>query len=228
MLGHEPWRHRSIYSAIVAFGSIFNDLKFKRDERQIEVPLRYISQDRGEGRRKDEARTQPDFWQNVPRMSYWIPDAPQYQPDRNRNQLGKVRAPQTGSDERTFFYTPAPFTLPIEASIITKYEDDMWQIQEQILPFFRPEYTVSVYEPTGGSIDIPFTLSGTNLMHEFEGMMDEPSRRIEWTLNFDALIYLWGPERRSKIITQTQIDLEKETDDGVYQLVEQFYVPEGE
>lgn len=220
MLGHDPWRHRTIYSAIVAFGSIFNGLQFKRDDRNIEVPVRYVSQDKGEARRKEQVGTMPDFWQIVPRMSYWISDAPQYSAERNRNQLNKIRVQSDDDEERSFFYYPAPFIMTFEANILTRYEDDMWQIQEQVLPFFRPDYTVSVYDPTEGTIDIPFTLTGSNLMHDMESGADEPVRRLEWTMTFDALIYLWGPEQRSKVIRRVDVDLEEEYESDTYRVVE--------
>lgn len=213
MLNFPPFYHKTIKSAIVAFGSIFNDVKILRTNendgttKEIEIPLRYISQEKGYARTRDDFGPQPDFWQIVPRMSFWIPDAPEYLSDRNLNQLNKIKMP-AADGEAPYYFSPAPFKLTFEMNILTKYEEDMFQIIEQILPFFRPDWTVSVYTTDGQSIEIPFTLESSTWDMEFEGAMEEERRRPEATLTFSAIVYMYGPERTNSVIHRVDIDLE--------------------
>ena len=39
---------------------------------------------------------------------------------------------------------PVPYNMDFDLSIITKLNDDMLQIVEQILPYFQPAYTLTV------------------------------------------------------------------------------------
>ena len=41
-------------------------------------------------------------------------------------------------------YMPVPYNMNFELSIYTKINDDMLQIIEQILPYFQPEYSLTV------------------------------------------------------------------------------------
>ena len=41
-------------------------------------------------------------------------------------------------------YTPVPYNMNFELAIFTKLNDDMLQIVEQILPYFQPQYNMTV------------------------------------------------------------------------------------
>lgn len=223
MLGNQAYYHKSIKSAIVAFGSIFDDLTLSRAKndgqntvQNIDVPIRYISQDKGVARRRDDVELQPTFWQTVPRMSFWLPDSPAYAPEMNLNKLGSI---STGDGK---LYSPAPYRLPIEANLITKHEEDMFQLIEQILPFFRPSYTVSVHTPSGDPLDIPFTLESSSVELDPEGAADENKRQILATLSFEAIIHMYGPV----YTTGTGIIKEVDIDVGYDNLQDDFVLDE--
>lgn len=215
MLGHQPFYHKSIKSAIVAFGSIFQDLTLSRDKgdgttQDIDVPIRYVSQDRGDARRRDDIDTQPTFWQTVPRLSFWLPDAPAYAGEFNLNKLASAPT----SEGR--LYSPASYRLPIEANLVTKHEEDMFQLLEQIMPFFRPSYTVSVYTPAGSPLDIPFTLESSSVELDAEGGSEDLKRQILATLNFDAIIQMYGPVHTAHVIDLVEIDVGYDNLQGDY------------
>jgi hypothetical protein len=52
---------------------------------------------------------------------------------------------------------PAPYNLDISMYVITKTQEDALQIIEQILPYFNPEYTLSVkvIPETNTVLDVP-------------------------------------------------------------------------
>ena len=89
---------------------------------------------------------------------------------------------------------PVPYNMEFELAIMTKLNDDMLQIIEQILPYFQPAYTMSVnlVESIGEKRDIPVTLESINMDDDYEG--DFTTRRaLVYTLRFSAKTYLFGP-----------------------------------
>jgi len=107
---------------------------------------------------------------------------------------------------------PSTYKLSFELSIISKTSDDGLQILEQILPFFQPEYTVTVYEiDKNFRTDMPFTLTSVNLSDDYEG--DFSSRRsIIYTLSFETTINYFGPYNdKSSIIKSTKSNLSDST-----------------
>ena len=70
----------------------------------------------------------------------------------------------------------------------------MFQIVEQILPYFQPSYVVSitVVDEIEEKRDIPFTLDNISMTDNYEGNFDD-RRALIWTLKFSAKIYLFVP-----------------------------------
>ena len=45
-------------------------------------------------------------------------------------------------------YMPVPYNMDFELFVMAKNSDDALQIVEQILPFFQPDYTVTLNDNT--------------------------------------------------------------------------------
>jgi hypothetical protein len=91
-------------------------------------------------------------------------------------------------------YMPVSYNMDFELNIMTKLNDDMLQIVEQILPYFQPAYTLSInlIDSIGEKRDIPIVLNNITMRDDYEG--DYTTRRaLIYTLNFTAKIYLFGP-----------------------------------
>ena len=90
----------------------------------------------------------------------------------------------------------------------TANSDDGLQIVEQILPFFQPDYTVTMIEDKTMDIkrDIPFVLNSVDYEDTYDGDMTS-NRRIIYTMNFTAKIYLYGPITSGAVIRQAGVDL---------------------
>jgi hypothetical protein len=106
-------------------------------------------------------------------------------------------------------YMPAPYNIGIQLSIIAKYQDDMLQIIEQILPFFQPNFnlTIDLVNTIGEKRDIPIVLEGITMSDDYEG--DFSTRRsLVYTLNFTAKTSLFGPvaDSSDSIIKKVQVD----------------------
>ena len=105
--------------------------------------------------------------------------------------------------------------MAFELNVFVANSDDGLQIIEQILPFFQPDYTVtmildSTYMDT--KRDIPFVLENVNYDDSYTGTLTS-LRRIIYTLSFTAKIYLYGPISQSAIIKKVSADLYDNTSD---------------
>ena len=98
--------------------------------------------------------------------------------------------------------------------VFTSNSDDGLQIIEQILPYFQPDYTVTMIENSTMNTkrDIPFVLESVSYDDSYAGDLTT-TRRIEYTLTFTAKIYLYGPVSTSAIIKKVSADLYTNTSD---------------
>ena len=105
-------------------------------------------------------------------------------------------------------YAPVPYDIGFNLYIFVANSDDGLQCLEQILPYFQPDYTVTMIESTTMDTkrDIPFVLESVNYEDTYTG--DFTSRRaIIYTLAFTAKVYLYGPISSSSIVRQVGVDL---------------------
>ena len=75
-----------------------------------------------------------------------------------------------------------------------KLNDDALQITEQILPYFQPQYNLTIELASGikENRDVPIVLENITMQDDYEG--DFTSRRVLlYTLRFTAKTYLFGP-----------------------------------
>jgi hypothetical protein len=87
------------------------------------------------------------------------------------------------------------------------------QIVEQILPYFQPDYTITlnVLPNMNMSRDVPIILNTVNYEDSYTG--DFVTRRaVIYTLNFTAKTYLYGPSSTQKVIRSVQSDIYSDVD----------------
>ena len=95
----------------------------------------------------------------------------------------------------------------MQLNIMAKNQDDGLQILEQILPYFQPEYTVSIKPIDGYDFkqDVPIILSSVSIQDDYEG--DLPSRRVLiYTLDFSMKMKFYGPTSSQGVIREINID----------------------
>ena len=92
-------------------------------------------------------------------------------------------------------YSPVPYIISFELNIYGKQHDDCLQVVEQTLPYFSPQYSVSVKPLPGLSDiieDVPIILQSVAFTDNYEATLED-RRTIIYTLNFDMKINMWGP-----------------------------------
>ena len=137
----------------------------------------------------------------LPRIAFDITGL-NYDAERKLGKLKQYKLKDASDNTvlRTQF-APVPYNIQFGLYVLSKNTEDALQIVEQILPFFTPDFTVTMTTVPGTSEkrDIPIVLQDTSYSDEYEG--DFQSRRIiTWTLNFEMKTYLYGSISSSEII----------------------------
>ena len=100
-----------------------------------------------------------------------------------------------------------PYNIGFELNVIAKSQDDALQILEQILPFFQPQFsmTVDLIPEMNEKRDIPIILESIDFTDDYEG--DYSTRRyIYYTLRFSVKTYMYGPVAANDIIRKSILD----------------------
>ena len=192
--------HGTTRRYIALFGSLFNKMSITRDDnsdnevQRMVVPISYgpfqkflakVVQDPGLDRPQAIS---------LPRMSFEITSM-SYDGTRKVNSLSKLR-----SGDTKFMYAPAPYNLEFNLYVMTKYAEDGTKILEQILPFFKPEYTFSArIIDQLPPFDIPLILTSVSAEDIYDGDF-ETRRSLLWTISFTMKGSYFGPERDRKTI----------------------------
>ena len=201
--------HEHIKRAVAVFGTLFNSLKVVKKDTNgkvlstIKVPLAYGPRQKFLARITDEKYlNDPKLAIRLPRMSFELTSITY--DTSTKLQKGMTRTlPGTPLTKSTVLY-PVGYRLGIQLNVLAKNQDDALQILEQILPFFQPDYTVTVKEVNSTwKMDMPFVLESVNMSDDYEG--DFSTRRaIIYTLDFETRVRFYGPISDRSIIRQTE------------------------
>jgi hypothetical protein len=202
--------NETIKRSVSIFGTLFNNItvkKVKSDNTVLTsqiVPISYGPKQKWLSRLNDEPNLSDGMRSSIslPRIAFEISGF-EYDATRQQNKL--IRASKTTLDtdntKRSFQYAPAPCNINFTLSILAKNANDALQILEQILPYFQPEYTVSMkmVDSMTEVRDVPISLNSVTMNDEYEGTFEE-RRVIEYTLDFTMKLYFFGPVYTGKII----------------------------
>ena len=215
MLGNRQFYHETIRKIIVAFGTLFNDIHIVRKNnsgniiQSLKVPLAYGPKQKFLARLDQDADLQSKVAITLPRLGFEIQDM-SYDPARKLNRVQKfkkVKSSASNDDKLDTQFMPVPYNLNIELYAMAKQSEDALQIVEQVLPFFQPDYTLTIkdMEDMGIARDIPIVLNSINYVDNYRGDFQE-RRSIIYTLAFTTKFYLYGPVTSSKVIKTVQVD----------------------
>ena len=195
----EYFYNEILRKTIIAFGTLFNNVSIKHFDADsvtnvIKVPLAYGPTQKFLARLDQSPDLNKSTAITLPRMSFEFTGLT-YDPSRKitTTQQIVVKDPNDGKEAKKT-YMPVPYNMQFELSIMTKLNDDMLQIVEQILPYFQPAYnlTIELVEQIKEKKDIPIVLENITTQDDYDG--DFTSRRVLlYTLRFTAKTYLFGP-----------------------------------
>ena len=213
MLGQQFY-HETIRKIIVAFGTTFNNIQLVRKDgsgnivQSMKVPLAYGPREKFLVRLRSDADLSSKVAVTLPRIGFEIQNLT-YDATRKLNRVQKFKKVNAGNNTRSIDtqYMPVPYNLDVVLYILAKQSDDALQIVEQILPYFQPDYTITVNDMADMGIkrDIPIILNGITYEDSYEGDFEQ-RRALIYTMNFTCKFYLYGPVTSSNIIRTVQAD----------------------
>jgi hypothetical protein len=113
-----------------------------------------------------------------------------YDPTRKINKLKKVVTSSNNSTKR--MWSEIPYNIDFGVYVFTRTIDDNFQIIEQIVPNFTPDFTVTInFNELNTKVDVPFQLNTVQTMEDFEGTY-ATRRSVSSTLTFTAKSYIYG------------------------------------
>jgi len=212
--------NESMRKMTIAFGQIFNNIQIKRKDsngtviQTIRVPLAYAPKEKFLVRLDQQPSLEErEFSITLPRMSFEISGIA-YDSSRKLTRIQKYKTVKTGIDGKVlnYNYTPVPYNISYTLNVFTATAESGLQIIEQILPFFQPDYTVTVNAIPELNIkrDVPIILNDVNYEDSYTGDFSQ-RRAVIYTLGFTAKTYLFGPASTQKVIKETQTDLHTNT-----------------
>ena len=211
--------HESLRKIVVAFGTIFNNIVIVRQDsdggtiQRLKVPLAYSPKEKFLTRLEQQPNLdQREMAISLPRMGFEISGL-SYDSSRKLQRVGKFKNVNTSDAGKQYYqYNPVPYNLSFNLYSFTATAEDGLCIVEQILPYFQPDYTVTInaIPSMGIKRDVPITLNSVDYHDTYDGSFTN-RRAVNYTMNFTAKTYLYGPIYSSKVIKETQTDIYTDT-----------------
>jgi hypothetical protein len=233
--------NQRVRKSVAVFGSLFNNINIVRKSKgsdqvysQVKAPLSYAPKrkflERIEAMSNGED-AERQLALRLPRMSFEML-AMNYDPNRQLPKINnwKAEIPSDG-DKRYKYFVGTPYVLNFQLNVFAENQDDALQIVEQILPYFNPQYTLTI-KPYDGvdsiTEDVPIILTNVSFSDDFEGNIEQ-RRVILYTLDFEMKMGFYGPSPSltggsSGIIEQIDINMynmdagDRDSDEFLYAL----------
>jgi dUTPase len=199
--------------SVAVFGTLFNNLKVARKAsdgsilNQIRVPLAYGPKQKFLARLDQETGFDAGMAIKLPRMAFEITgiSLDTTQKLAKRNQITETHASDVTKKKTIKHYTS--YDIAMSLYIMAKNQDDGLQIVEQILPYFSPEYNVTITPVSGFNHkqDVAIILGGVTIDDQYEGDFVE-RRVLIYQLDFTMKMKFYGPTGDQGIIREVNID----------------------
>ncbi len=200
MLGNTHFYNRTIRKLVVSFGSIFNDIEVRRykqdgstpSKERFKVPLVYGPKEKYLTLITSDPTNTKSIGVLVPRISFSL-DGLAY--DMSRKQMSTMQNfSYTDAEGLKTQFLPIPYNFDFSVSIYVRNTEDGTQILEQILPFFTPDFTVTVNlnPEMNQKYDVPIILNSVSTAIDYEGDTST-TRLIVWDLSFTVKGFIFPP-----------------------------------
>lgn len=208
-----PFYHKTLHKTVVAFGNLFSNIKIARENKSgvvtqtVAVPIAYGAKDKNIVR----ADSDPDLEHHtrvvLPRMAFEILGYT-YDPSRKVNKMSRIICQKSDGTRKSSF-SPAPYNVDMNLYLLTKNLEDSFQVLEQILPLFTPEYTVSINAvPSFNLIDnVPIILNSVTPDDAYEGSFED-RRQIIHTFNFTLKVNFFNEVDSQGVIKKVIVNVD--------------------
>ena len=210
--------HGTIRKIVVGFANLFNDIHIARYDsdnivvERIKVPIAYGPRQKFLRRLE---RIGTDFDQAAVRIENYLPRLSfemqniTYDASRKLSTMNSTVAYLSATQAKQR-YERVPYNLDLSLSILTKNTEDALQIFEQIIPYFQPEYSLTVnMNDTDPAVSVPVVFKNATLSEGDDGSYgDYGTRKVTiMTLTFVAKFYIYGQIKDVNIIRKVEANL---------------------
>jgi len=198
----EPFYNESMRKTVVAFGSLFNQIYFNRKDSSgntvetSRVPLIYGPKEKFIQLLKSESGITDTTHVkiNLPRMGFEITSM-LYDSNRKLNRMNQKISTSSLSSS----FIEVPYNINFGLYLFCRNLDDNLQIIEQILPYFTPDFTVTLnMNSLNTHVDVPIILNSVNVVEDYEGDF-ETRRAVNTVFDFTAKTYIYGPIKQTGV-----------------------------
>ena len=203
--------HSTMRKSVAVFGTLFNNIQVVRKKadgstiNQIRVPLAYGPKEKYLARIDSSATSSMGI--KLPRMAFDITGITldTTQKMAKRNIISETHGSDITKKKTIKHYTS--YDIGMSLYILAKNQDDGLQIVEQILPYFQPEYNVTITPVEGFNYkqDVSVILGGISIDDQYEGDFTE-RRVLTYQLDFTMKMKFFGPTSDQKIIREVNLD----------------------
>lgn len=222
--------HGILRKYVIVFGSMFNDITIERKNagtriQTLTVPIAYGPKQKFLVRLEADPNLDREIAISLPRLGFELTGIT-YDPIRKLNSTQKNSYVFSDKTLLRTQYTPVPYNIDFVLSIMVKNADDGTQILEQILPYFKPEWniTMNVQSEMGIAMDVPTILNSVSLQDTYDGDF-QTRRALIWDLNFTMKGYIYGPVTSQGIISRTSSNFYADTPLGTEKSSQVILVP---
>tara|TARA_R100000951_G_scaffold14837_1_gene11624 strand:+ start:1808 stop:2551 length:744 start_codon:yes stop_codon:yes gene_type:complete len=205
--------NESLRKLTVAFGSLFNEIYVERknadgtSNSKIKVPLIYSSKEKFIQRLEQQSGISDEtkIQVSLPRLGFEMTNI-DYDPTRHLNKLNKRRYTVAGEPTKSVFQE-VPYNVSFTLFAYTRNMEDNLQIVEQIVPYFSPEFIVTLnLNSVDKKLDVPITLGNVAIQETYDGnFLDR--RILASTFGFVCKTRLYAPIETEQIIVDVQGDM---------------------
>jgi len=204
--------HATIRKSVAVFGTLFNNISVIRKDgsggilNQVKVPLAYGPKQKFLAR-MNENLSDSSMALKLPRMAFEITSI-DVDLNQKQNKRNKITNPGTTSLTRDKIDFQVPYNIGMELTVMANNQDDGLQVIEQILPYFQPDYTVSIKPIDGWTAfkqDVPIVLNSVAINDDYEA--DFLTRRVlTYTLGFTMKMTFYSSKGSQNVIKEIDID----------------------
>ncbi len=219
MLDQPYFYHAGVKKAISLVGTVLNRIVIQRTredgtEETYKVPLTYGPREKYLARTEGDPLLDKKAAIILPRIGFELVNW-QYDGERKLNTLNTMIHSTVTEGVRTYerVWQPVPWDLEFDVEVWSEREEDGLKIVEQIIPFFSPAWSPSVYmmeDFEEATFDVPITLTGISRQDTYQPSLSE-KRMVVYKFGLSVAWVFFGPRSDASVIQFVQVDFKANT-----------------
>lgn len=208
--------HATTRKYVIMFGNLFNDIFIRRyntdgsDLQQIHVPIRYGPKQKWYALLAKHPADTPGVAVQLPRIGFEFNNITR-DPERKINPIHKIISVVDSEDKNKVYtqFAPIPYKISCELYAMAVNQSDMYQITEQIFPYFNPDLsqTMNLIPQLDYKYDIRVNMNdGVNIQDIYDGEFKQ-RRVLTHSFSFEIDAWYFGPVTKSGVIKRVQADI---------------------